>query len=228
MSDYNEEPFNPNAGMFFAPAEYENTFARTPANVTTDFIQEAHQNVAAATSAPPSEAYPVQNPDTDIPASIPSRPSTAAATTSKKRKRMSNFRFNHADEVSDSPAAVTTPAASTNAAALSSPNSQPPAKKRMRKAGKKQLNARVIPRSLDECDEADKELITMREGGFEWKAIRARWAELTGENTATSTLPNRYARLKYVALSHVCTGQIAADSIIGPTSRSSRRKTTVF
>ena len=36
----------------------------------------------------------------------------------------------------------------------------------------------------------------MRDAGREWKDIRAKWEELTGEKTGTSTLPNRYGRLK--------------------------------
>ncbi|EME47105.1 hypothetical protein DOTSEDRAFT_124315 [Dothistroma septosporum NZE10] len=65
-----------------------------------------------------------------------------------------------------------------------------------RKTGKKTMASRPIPRSLEECSEPDKMLIKMRDEGSEWGPIRKEWKELTGESTATSTLPNRYARLK--------------------------------
>lgn len=205
MSDHGDNPFNPNENMFLAPAENENLFSRTPANVTTDFIHEARLNTATAPSTTLDEIYQV--PMMDIagpPASIPARAMAApAAPAVKKRKRITTMRVTTGDEPSGmagSPAAASTPAVVKNVSPFDSPDSLPATKKqkRTRKPGAKQLNARVIPRSLDECDDADKELITLRESGAEWKTIRLRWAEMTGENTATSTLPNRYARLKYV------------------------------
>jgi hypothetical protein len=55
------------------------------------------------------------------------------------------------------------------------------------------MDSRPIPRSYDECDEADKALLDMRdEEKKTWKQIRAVWEELTGQKTGTSTLPNRY------------------------------------
>ncbi|CZT23646.1 uncharacterized protein RCC_09360 [Ramularia collo-cygni] len=203
MSDHSDQPFDPNAGMFLAPVENENTFAKTPANVTNDFIEEARQNAATAAAAElsevMSEASMDRMQDNKIPHSIPPSSTAVAATTLKKRKRITIFRVTNADEqpgAQASSAVTTTPAANASEAPFSSPNALPPTKKRKRNSTKKQMNARVIPRSLDECDDADKELITMREAGHEWKAIRARWAEMTGETTATSTLPNRYSRLK--------------------------------
>ncbi|GAB7332405.1 hypothetical protein MBLNU13_g04216t2 [Cladosporium sp. NU13] len=69
---------------------------------------------------------------------------------------------------------------------------------RQRRAPKQGImDARPIPRSYDECDEADKALLDLRdEEKKTWKEIRAVWEELTGQRTGTSTLPNRYERLK--------------------------------
>jgi len=60
----------------------------------------------------------------------------------------------------------------------------------------KGANARAIPRTYDECEEPDKMLISWRDEKKEWGVIKAEWKRLTGEGTAQSTLPNRYARLK--------------------------------
>ncbi|KAK5008310.1 hypothetical protein LTR28_004156 [Elasticomyces elasticus] len=53
-----------------------------------------------------------------------------------------------------------------------------------------------IPRTIDECDEADRTLIAMKDSGKPWADIRAAWELITGEKTGASTLPNRYLRLK--------------------------------
>ena len=65
---------------------------------------------------------------------------------------------------------------------------------RQRRAPKQGImDARPIPRSYDECDEADKALLDMRDKDKKfWKEIRVVWEELTGQKTGTSTLPNRY------------------------------------
>ncbi|EME85677.1 uncharacterized protein MYCFIDRAFT_122067, partial [Pseudocercospora fijiensis CIRAD86] len=76
------------------------------------------------------------------------------------------------------------------AAALARP------KQKRKSTGKKIAQTRPIPRSYDECDEADKMLLELRDDGGDWKDIRPKWTELTGEGTAPSTLPNRYARIK--------------------------------
>lgn len=65
---------------------------------------------------------------------------------------------------------------------------------RQRRAPKQGImDARPIPRSYDECDEADKALLDLRDKEKKtWKEIRAVWEELTEQKTGTSTLPNRY------------------------------------
>lgn len=197
MADPTVPPFDPNADMmFFAGMNEQQTFTMSPANVTNEFIEQSKLNIAAARSAPSSEARSVPAPDTEEPVFVPIRPAvtatSATGTSAKKRKRMT---VTNADELpgANGKAAMAT---SPEPAATIVPWGLPPTLKRKRQPGKKQMNARVIPRSLAECDEADKELITLRDAGSEWKVIRGRWLELTGEKTATSTLPNRYARLK--------------------------------
>ena len=55
------------------------------------------------------------------------------------------------------------------------------------------MDSRPIPRSYEECEEADKALLDMRDNeGKTWKEIRVVWEELTGQKTGNSTLPNRY------------------------------------
>lgn len=56
--------------------------------------------------------------------------------------------------------------------------------------------ARAIARSYDECSEADKMLLDLRDAGEGWAKIRHEWEKLTGEKIGSSTLPNRYGRLK--------------------------------
>jgi hypothetical protein len=65
---------------------------------------------------------------------------------------------------------------------------------RMRRAPKNGIiDSRPIPRSYEECDEADKALIDMRDKGKKtWVEVRVAWEEFTGQKTGASTLPNRY------------------------------------
>lgn len=59
-------------------------------------------------------------------------------------------------------------------------------------AQKKGVDARMIPRTFEECEDLDKKLISMRDGGLAWPEIRRKWQEETGEQVGKSTLPNRY------------------------------------
>lgn len=52
--------------------------------------------------------------------------------------------------------------------------------------------SRAIGRDYGECDDCDKKLIDMYDAGKKWPEIRKEWEKLTGEKTASSTLPNRY------------------------------------
>lgn len=53
-----------------------------------------------------------------------------------------------------------------------------------------------ISTSLATASDADKMLIKMKEEGKTWAEIREAWKKMTGEETKSSTLPNRYSRLK--------------------------------
>jgi hypothetical protein len=65
---------------------------------------------------------------------------------------------------------------------------------RLRRAPKNGImDARPIARCYEECDEADKALLDLRERELKtWKDIRVVWEEMTGHKTGNSTLPNRY------------------------------------
>lgn len=54
----------------------------------------------------------------------------------------------------------------------------------------------IIPTCWEEANAADRMLITMRGDGADWGRIRALWKDITGQDTAASTLPNRYTRVK--------------------------------
>ena len=49
----------------------------------------------------------------------------------------------------------------------------------------------VLPTKWSEASEADKTLVRMKEAGHPWSDIRTKWYEMTGQDTAPSTLPNR-------------------------------------
>ena len=59
-------------------------------------------------------------------------------------------------------------------------------------------------------------LVTMRDNGEEWGAIRLAWMEETGENPPPSTLPNRYSRIK-ARLVHLREGDVCLLSFFFPT-----------
>lgn len=66
-------------------------------------------------------------------------------------------------------------------------------------AGKEKAVARGLPTSIEEASEADKMLIHMKDvENKSWSDIRSFWMAMTGQETASSTLPNRYNRLKAV------------------------------
>lgn len=54
----------------------------------------------------------------------------------------------------------------------------------------------IIPTCWEEASAADRMLVTMRGDGADWGKIRALWKNITGQDTAASTLPNRYTRVK--------------------------------
>ncbi|KAK8152259.1 hypothetical protein BC567DRAFT_253061 [Phyllosticta citribraziliensis] len=67
---------------------------------------------------------------------------------------------------------------------------------RQRKLTRRQSTPKTIGASLDQLDPLDLKLVQMKDSGYGWKDIGKMWTEATGEVTAKSTLPNRYARIK--------------------------------
>lgn len=58
------------------------------------------------------------------------------------------------------------------------------------------VTGRAISTSWDDANPEDKMLVQMRDRGETWGTIREAWKGVTGQDTARSTLPNRYQRLK--------------------------------
>jgi len=80
-------------------------------------------------------------------------------------------------------------------------------------ATKEKVVARGLPTSMKECSEADRMLLHMKDvEGKPWAEIRATWKTMTGQETAASTLPNRYNRLK-VNLMALEEGDVSATII---------------
>ncbi|QIX01029.1 hypothetical protein AMS68_006546 [Peltaster fructicola] len=72
----------------------------------------------------------------------------------------------------------------------------PKEKTRMQSHKRSTLRSRLIPKSVKDCDEADTMLLEWKDAGKTWEQIKEQWLELTGEQVAKSSLPNRYQRLK--------------------------------
>ncbi|CAO1600234.1 hypothetical protein XANCAGTX0491_003934 [Xanthoria calcicola] len=58
----------------------------------------------------------------------------------------------------------------------------------------------VLPTKWSEATLADRTLVSMKQAGHPWSAIRVKWYEMTGQDTASSTLPNRYKRLQSIMM----------------------------
>ena len=52
-----------------------------------------------------------------------------------------------------------------------------------------------ISTSYETAIPADKMIVKFKEEGKSWNEIREKWAEMTGQESKGSTLPNRYTRL---------------------------------
>lgn len=61
---------------------------------------------------------------------------------------------------------------------------------------KTKVSSLPMPTSWAEAGVADRMLLSMRDSGEDWAKIRKQWNEVTGSDTAASTLPTRYSRLK--------------------------------
>ncbi|SMR47882.1 unnamed protein product [Zymoseptoria tritici ST99CH_3D1] len=183
--------FDPDTTMRFAAPPSEIGPTPTPANVNASFLHALPTSGPASLTPLQTQQYAARG-GMDI-------------TTTNPRKRPATLPPSDSEsETSLPPTASTAPQkrrrptlAATIDPIISPKEPTPrPAKVRQRKTKGPHASSRVIPRSLADCDAADQMLIEMREAGSDWNPIRAKWLELTGEKTATSTLPNRYSRLK--------------------------------
>lgn len=89
-------------------------------------------------------------------------------------------------------------------------NSRPPTKINKAKTG-----SLPIPISWAEAGVADRMLVTSRDNGENWAKIRKEWKEMTGLDTAASTLPVRYSRLKAI-MTTLEDGDVSCSLLPGP------------
>lgn len=80
--------------------------------------------------------------------------------------------------------------------AARSKTEQPQARKGSKTHKEPHVKSIIIPSCWEEASAADRMLVTMRGQGADWGTIRALWKDITGQDTATSTLPVRYIRIK--------------------------------
>ncbi|KAL8672845.1 MAG: hypothetical protein Q9168_002721 [Polycauliona sp. 1 TL-2023] len=119
------------------------------------------------------------------------RPSTPEAQTGKGPKTPKTPKSPMDDNVL--PANETTPRpAKAKAHPVRAKNipKQSPAKGKRANA-EKVAEKVVLPTKWSEASQADKTLVAMKEDGHPWSEIRVKWHEMTGQDTAPSTLPNR-------------------------------------
>ncbi|KAL8651251.1 MAG: hypothetical protein Q9210_003369 [Variospora velana] len=84
-----------------------------------------------------------------------------------------------------------TPKASTVAKDNNETTPTPKTTPRKRSAADKVADKVSLPTSWADASEADRELVAMKQRSMSWNDIRSMWLEKTGQDTATSTLPNR-------------------------------------
>lgn len=77
----------------------------------------------------------------------------------------------------------------------------PASKKRVKKVSSdetpsKRIKGNEIPSCKANLSEQDRMLMEWKESGKGWKEIGLEWNRITGKPVGSSTLPNRYARLK--------------------------------
>ncbi|KAL8718288.1 MAG: hypothetical protein Q9225_004550 [Loekoesia sp. 1 TL-2023] len=106
--------------------------------------------------------------------------------TPMKGKRNSNTQ-------SAEPKTPRTPKTPKNGNAIKEKNKTPTPKStpRRRSTSDKVADKVSLPSSWAAAGEADRELVAMKKRGESWNEIRGMWFEKTGQDTATSTLPNR-------------------------------------
>ncbi|KAL8965596.1 MAG: hypothetical protein Q9197_006439 [Variospora fuerteventurae] len=106
---------------------------------------------------------------------------------------MKGKRKSAADKTTEpkTPRTPKTPKASTVAKDNNQTTPTPKNTPRKRSAADKVADKVSLPTSWADASEADKELVAMKQRSMSWNDIRSMWLEKTGQDTATSTLPNR-------------------------------------
>ena len=137
--------------------------------------------------------------DAELPPSPPVTP---------KKPRVKAAAANDANAVADTPKPKSNKKA--KAAESSEDSADPATSQETTKTGtprkraatvKDKAVARGLPTCMEDASEADKMLLHMKDNeGKGWTAIRATWKAMTGQETAASTLPNRYNRLKSIMM----------------------------
>ncbi|KAL2352489.1 hypothetical protein BJ546DRAFT_1064223 [Cryomyces antarcticus] len=154
---------------------------------------KTNRNLTSVANTATTEATLIDMANIVMPESMPevkieasSEEPVAPATPVKSKKRASNVTASGGD--GDDSGIGPGPA-------KRSMTDKPATTPRLRKAPAK-TPGRAIPRTMGECNEADRMLLSMRDAGKAWDEIKEAWEAATGEKVGRSTLPNRYTRLK--------------------------------
>ncbi|KAL8725067.1 MAG: hypothetical protein Q9166_007598 [cf. Caloplaca sp. 2 TL-2023] len=86
--------------------------------------------------------------------------------------------------------AVTPKAGKAKTHPKAKPSPKPSPVKGKRQAADKVADKVPLPPKWSEAGPADRMLVEWKEAGKPWSEIRVKWLEMTGQDTATSTLPN--------------------------------------
>ncbi|KAL8845166.1 MAG: hypothetical protein Q9176_000334 [Flavoplaca citrina] len=125
---------------------------------------------------------------------ITERPSTPEAQTVKEAKAPKTPKTPKSPDVDNvveaNDATPKQPKAKTHPTKPKANAKQSPVKGK-RAGAEKVADKVVLPTKWSEASEADKMLVRMKEAGRPWSEIRVKWYEMTGQDTAPSTLPNR-------------------------------------
>ncbi|KAL9041225.1 MAG: hypothetical protein Q9180_001421 [Flavoplaca navasiana] len=123
------------------------------------------------------------------------RPSTPEAQTVKETKTPKTPKTPKSPDgdnvVEANDATPKQPKAKTHPAKPKANANQSPVKGK-RAGAEKVADKVVLPTNWSEASEADKMLVRTKEAGRPWSEIRVKWYEMMGQDTAPSTLPNRY------------------------------------
>ncbi|KAL8782142.1 MAG: hypothetical protein Q9213_005646 [Squamulea squamosa] len=119
------------------------------------------------------------------------RPSTPEPQTSKEPKTPKTPKSPAEDNIVQANDITPKPARAKTHPSKPKPAPKPSPAKGKRAGAEKVAEKVVLPTKWSEASTADKKLVEMKEAGKAWSEIRGKWLEMTGQDTASSTLPNR-------------------------------------